>query len=123
VKLSVKQAPNGGLIIGGGWPARTRPQGYLVTDPASLGANMATAVAVVPALARARVLRSWAAEVNGTDDWRPVLGEVPMRPGFFLALFPWMGFTAGPMTAQITADLVLGRTPAMPLLGISSLYD
>lgn len=122
-KLSLKQAPNGGLIIGGGWPARARPSGQLVTDPASLTGNMATAAAAVPALAQVRALRSWAAEVNGTADWRPVIGEVPGHRGFFLALFPWMGFSAGPMTARITADLVQGRAPAMDLRGISVLAD
>ena len=122
-KLSLKQAPNGGLIIGGGWPARARPSGHLVTVPASLTGNMATAAAAVPALARVRALRSWAAEVNGTADWRPVIGEVPSRRGFFLALFPWMGFSAGPMTARITADLVQGRTPDLDLRGISVLAD
>lgn len=122
-KLSLKQAPNGGLVIGGGWPSRARPSGHLVTDPSSLTGNMATAAAAVPALARVRALRSWAAEVNGTADWRPVIGEAPGRRGFFLALFPWMGFSAGPMTARVTADLVLGRQPTLGLRGISVLAD
>jgi glycine/D-amino acid oxidase-like deaminating enzyme len=49
--------------------------------------------------------------VNGTADWRPVLGEAPGVPGFFLQVFPWMGFTAGPIAARVVADLVLGRQP------------
>ena len=32
-------------------------------------------------------------------------------PGFYLAMFPWMGFTAGPIAAKLTAQLVLGREP------------
>jgi hypothetical protein len=44
-------------------------------------------------------------------------------PGFFLALFPWVGFSAGPMTARVTADLVQGRPPRLPLKGISVLAD
>jgi glycine/D-amino acid oxidase-like deaminating enzyme len=122
-KLSLKQAPNGGLIIGGGWPARIRPDGGLVTDPRSLTGNMATAAEVVPAVAAVRALRSWTATVNGTADWRPVIGQAPGAPGFFLALFPWMGFSAGPMTARVTADLVLGRPPRVDLRGISVLFD
>ncbi len=122
-KLSLKQAPNGGLIIGGGWAARIRPSGDLVTDPRSLTGNMATAAAVVPAVAAVRALRSWAATVNGTADWRPLIGPAPGVSGFFLALFPWMGFSAGPMTAQVTADLVLGRPPRIDLKGISVLFD
>jgi glycine/D-amino acid oxidase-like deaminating enzyme len=122
-KLSLKQAANGGCIVGGGWPARQRPGAGLVTDPRSLAGNMAMAAGVVPAMARVRALRSWTAWVNGTADWRPILGEAPGVPGFFLALFPWVGFSAGPMTARITADLVMGREPRLSLSGISVLAD
>jgi glycine/D-amino acid oxidase-like deaminating enzyme len=122
-KLSLKQAANGGCIIGGGWPARVRDTGGLATDPRSLSGNMAMAAEVVPVMSRARALRSWTAWVNGTPDWRPIIGEAPGRPGFFLALFPWVGFSAAPMTAAITADLVLGRAPRLSLTGISVLAD
>lgn len=122
-KLSLKQVANGGLVIGGGWPARVRDSGGLATDPRSLTGNMGMAAGVVPMVAGVRALRSWTAWVNGTPDWRPILGEAPGLPGFFLALFPWVGFSAGPMTARITADLVLGRTPSLPLKGISVLAD
>jgi len=121
-KLSLKQVANGGLVIGGGWPAARRGTG-LVTDPRSLTGNMGMAAGVVPAMAGVRALRSWTAWVNGTPDWRPILGEAPGLPGFFLALFPWVGFSAGPMTARITADLVLGRPPSLSLKGISVLAD
>ena len=72
-------------------------------------------MAVVPKLADIRIVRSWAAIVNGTADWKPVLGEVPGVPGFFLAFFPWMGFTAGPVAARIVASLVQGRRPPIDL--------
>ena len=84
---------------------------------------MVNAARVIPALGQIRAVRSWTATVNGTADWRPIIGEVPGHQGFFLSLFPWMGFSAGPMTARITADLVQGRAPALPLKGISSLMD
>jgi len=121
-KLTLKQAKNGSLIIGGGWPARwssvaERP----AVDLASLRANLATAAAVVPKVASARLLRVWPAIVNGTADWKPILGEVPGLPGFFMNMFPWMGFTAGPISALITAELVLGRKPAIDLSRFSIL--
>ena len=122
-KLSLKQLANGGCVIGGGWPARERADGTLATDPASFVGNMATAARVVPAVAQARAIRSWTAWVNGTADWRPILGPDPAAPGVVHALFPWVGFSAGPMTARVAADLILGRVPAMPLQGVSSLYD
>ncbi len=122
-KLSLKQAPNGGCIIGGGWPSAERPDGTLATDPQSLTGNMAIAADVVPRLGQMRALRSWTAWVNGTPDWRPILGEMPGQPGFFLALFPWVGFSAAPMTAKVAAELVLGHRSTASLKGISVLAD
>ncbi len=114
-KLTLKQNGVGSLLIGGGWPARLGRHGHPSIDPASFRANLALAVVVVPALAEIRVVRSWAAIVNGTDDWKPILGEVPGMPGFFMDFFPWMGFTAGPLAARIVASLVQGRTPPVDM--------
>lgn len=122
-KLSLKQAANGGCIIGGGWSADVRSHGGLATNPVNFAGNMAMAAGVVPRLAQARTIRSWTAWVNGTPDWRPIIGEAPGIPGFYLALFPWVGFTAGPMTARVIADLVMGHAPAIDLNGISVLAD
>ena len=122
-KLSLKQVANGGCVIGGGWPAREREDGVLVTDPESLAGNMGVAARVVPALARARALRSWTAWVNGTPDWRPILGKDPDRPEMIHALFPWVGFSAAPMTARVAADLALGRSSPVALRGLSLLCD
>ena len=115
-KLTLKQAKNGSLLIGGGWPARwSRRARRPAVDLASLRSNLATAMAVVPRVASARLLRVWPAIVNGTADWKPILGEVPGLPGFFMNFFPWMGFTAGPIAALITAALVMGRKPPVDI--------
>ncbi|MBS1301481.1 FAD-binding oxidoreductase [Loktanella sp. SALINAS62] len=122
-KLSLKQAPNGGCIIGGGWPAARRGDGSLATDPVSLTGNMAMAAGVVPRVGQMRALRSWTAWVNGTPDWRPILGELPGATGFYLALFPWVGFSGAPMTAKVTAELVLDQRDTASLKGVSVLAD
>ena len=70
---------------------------------------MGVALSAVPALRDIRVIRTWAAIVNGTEDWKPLLGEVAKSPGFFVNFFPWMGFTAGPVAARIVANLVQGK--------------
>jgi glycine/D-amino acid oxidase-like deaminating enzyme len=108
-KLTLKQNQAGSLLIGGGWEAGIGPHGTPVANPVSLQRNMAVALATVPALADIRVVRTWAAIVNGTDDWKPILGEIKKAPGFFLSFFPWMGFTAGPIAARIVANLVQGK--------------
>ncbi|MHA7874137.1 NAD(P)/FAD-dependent oxidoreductase [Roseivivax sp.] len=112
-KLTLKQAREGGFLIGGGWPARLR--GSPVVDHRSMIRNLALAAKLVPAVAGVEILRSWAAMVNGTRDWRPILGEVPQVPGFFLNLFPWMGFTAGPAVSEAIAALALGEEPKVDL--------
>jgi glycine/D-amino acid oxidase-like deaminating enzyme len=112
-RLSLKQTRQGSIIIGGGWPARLHPgTGRPVVSMESLIPNLRLAIAAVPAVARLRVVRSWAAIVNGTQDWRPILGEIPGAEGVFLCFFPWMGFTAGPHVARLVAQLALGRGPA-----------
>ena len=108
-KLTLKQNGAGSLLIGGGWEARIGPRGNPVADLENLGLNMAVAVSVVPSVAELKILRVWAAIVNGTDSWKPILGELPGRPGFFINFFPWTGFTGGPITALILAKLAQGK--------------
>lgn len=111
-KLSLKQNALGMLLIGGGWPAELDGQGRPVVSLRSLAANMQVAIDAAPAIAGVQIVRSWAAIVNGTADWRPILGEAPGVPGFLMAFFPWMGFTAGPLVGRAIADLALGRRPS-----------
>jgi sarcosine oxidase subunit beta len=108
-KLTLKQTKEGTIIIGGGWPAMLDRQGRPVVSGDSLERNLRVAVDAVPALGNIEVVRSWAAIVNGTRDWKPILGECPGVAGFFIIFVPWLGFTAGPIAGQITASLVRGR--------------
>ncbi len=120
-KLTLKQMKNGTCLIGGGWSSRQLPDGGLAIDPDSLTSNLETAIAAVPGLQSARIVRTWPAIVNGTTDWRPLIGEVPRLPGFYVNMFPWMGFTAGPISALLTAELILGRKPSIDIERISAL--
>jgi sarcosine oxidase subunit beta len=108
--LTLKQARVGSLLIGGGWPARLSPSGQPVVDAISLRANLALAESVVPALSQARLLRAWAGFVNGVEDWLPIIGEIESVPGLYVGVFPFMGFTAGPLMGRVLADLVLDRS-------------
>ncbi|MCZ8132824.1 MAG: FAD-binding oxidoreductase [Steroidobacteraceae bacterium] len=112
-KLTLKQNGLGQLLIGGGWPARIDARGRPVADPDTLAQNLGVALEVVPRIGPVQVLRTWAAYVNGTDDWRPLIGEVPGLPGFFLCYVPWLGFTGGPAAARIVASQLQGRAPAL----------
>lgn len=119
-RLSLKQAANGSFLIGGGWAAERDADGALRVNRASLMANLALARDVVPAIAGVRLVRTWPAVVNGTADWKPVLGEVPGVPGFYMTVFPWLGFSAGPIVARVTAELLLGRDPGFDLAPFSA---
>ena len=60
------------------------------------------------ALAQVRLLRVWTGVCNGTPDHRPILGELEGVPGFFVAAFPYLGFTAAPLMGRLVADLSRG---------------
>ncbi len=105
-KLTLKQARAGSLLIGGGWPARSGPDGEPIVDLDSVRANLAVAVRLVPAIGPAQLLRTWVGIGAGTPDLRPLLGEAPGHRGLFFGMFPHMGLTAGPIVGRVLADLV-----------------
>lgn len=107
-KLTMKQTRVGSILIGGGWSARLDAEGRPQVDLDNLSRNLAVACGVVPGIARLRLVRSWAAWVNGTEDWLPILGELPQAPGVFVNYVPWMGFTGGPAAARAIASAVQG---------------
>jgi glycine/D-amino acid oxidase-like deaminating enzyme len=104
--LTLKQAANGTIIIGGGWTAGLDPvHGHPRPLRTSLEGNLWVAQHVLPALRKLHVLRSWAA-INIDIDGAPLLGEHPAMPGFFNAVTS-NGYTLGPIMGQLTAELIL----------------
>jgi glycine/D-amino acid oxidase-like deaminating enzyme len=108
-KLTLKQSRHGSLLIGGGWDATVDQAGWPQVDPDNLRANLAVALRMVPALADVQLVRSWAAFVNGTDDWLPIIGPLPGHPNAVMCFVPWMGFTGGPAAAALAAGMLLGK--------------
>ena len=109
--LTMKQTQNGTIVIGGGWLARVDERGRPQVSAESLSRNLAVALQVIPSIAHINIVRTWAATVNGTKNWKPILGEIPGQPGFFMNYIPWMGFTGAPAGSYIVANLVQGKTP------------
>jgi glycine/D-amino acid oxidase-like deaminating enzyme len=114
-RLTMKQTRQGTILIGGGWPALVDDRGRAQVSPQSLARNLAVALEVVPRIAAVDVVRTWAAIVNGTRSWMPLLGELPGVPGYFLNYVPWMGFTGAPAGSRIVASLVQGKLPPLDL--------
>lgn len=108
--LTMKQATNGNLIIGGAWTAGTSPAtGYSRVFRSSIEGNLWVAERTVPAVSGLHLLRSWAA-MNINIDGAPLLGPLPGHPNVFVAATA-NGYTLGPMMGKLTADLVAGRDP------------
>ena len=117
-RLSLKQALDGNVLIGGGWPARllhtTGGEPDLSSRPEllreSLAGNANAALAVVPELHGIPTLRSWVGTTTVTPDQLPLVGAVAGQPGMFVAT-GGSAFTLGPSFARALAALVAGRTP------------
>ncbi len=106
--LSLKQGPNGHLLIGGAWPGVHDPAtGATRNRRDSIEGNLWVAGHVVPAVAGMSVLRAWTG-MNVHIDRAPILGEAPSCPGLFAAVTS-SGYTLGPVAGRMTADAVLGR--------------
>jgi len=118
--LTVKQSVHGSILIGGGWSSELDDAGRADVNMASLRGNLRVATRVIPALAHVRLLRIWTGFCNGTPDHRPILGELDEVPGFFVASFPYLGFTAAPMMGKLVADLSRGRSVPYDLAPFSA---
>jgi len=121
--LSVKQVHAGQILIGGGWPAaRLDLDGRSPISLRSLTGNLAQAARLLPFLHDVALLRAWAGPLAATPDEMPVIGEVPSRPGLFLAGGTY-AFTFAPLWARVLRDLVLRTAPEVEVadLGVDRL--
>ena len=116
--LTLKQAANGNVVIGGGWTAGLDPVfGHPRPRRENLEGNLWVAQHVVPGLRKLNVIRSWAA-MNINIDGAPILGEHPAVPGFFNAVTS-NGYTLGPLMGEITAELIVSGRSARDLAPFS----
>ena len=107
--LTMKQATSGNLIIGGAWTADTDVKtGYARVLRTSIEGNLWVATRTVPLVGSLHLLRSWAA-MNVNIDGAPILGEIPGRPGAYVAATA-NGYTLGPIAGRAMADLLRGKT-------------
>ncbi len=80
---------------------------------------LALATTLVPALAHAEVVRSWAGLRPGSPDELPLIGRVPGLSNAFIGAGHFRsGLQMSPATGTILADLMLGQTPAISLEGL-----
>jgi glycine/D-amino acid oxidase-like deaminating enzyme len=114
-RLTLKQASNGNIIIGGGWQGHLdqAEQAHMVLQ--NIRANLAVACDVVPCLSGLNLIRTWPGIVGRIGDGNPVLGAMPGLPGFLQALGVPNGYTLGPICGRLVAELALGRAPSIDI--------
>ena len=120
--LSLKQFANGTAVIGGGWQGiGDRGQGGVALRPERLVGNVRLACHAVPALAGTRLVRAWAGLEAETADAMPAVGPLPGHPDAWVCGSVHSGYTSGIYIAQLLAERMLDREPAMPLFPIDRL--
>ncbi len=109
-------------FTGGGvpWPHELAQlaDGYDAVLPpaANIQAAIASAIAVLPALAAAPIARVWGGLLDMTPDALPIIERSPEVAGLVIAAgFSGHGFCLGPVTGQIVRDLTLEGTTAFPI--------
>ena len=114
--LTMKQKANGTVLIGGGWQGRGTPQeGRGQVTAGSLQPNMALAQFALPALANARIMRSWTGFEANVPDFYPLAGALPGVEGAFVLGCVRGGYTIGPYISKLMGDFILDREPELPL--------
>ncbi len=81
-----------------------------------IGGLLSAAVELVPALAARPIRRVWACLRPGTPDDYPILGPAPGLENVFIATGHFRnGILLTPITAEIMADAIQEKPPAIPL--------
>lgn len=115
----LRQVPAGSVVFGGGRGTvdlagrRCRP---------SFATSLATveeACRLVPELARASIIRTWAGIEGRTPDDLPIIGQSPRVAGLFHAFgFSGHGFMLAPAVGAVVAELILDSHSATSLAGL-----
>jgi glycine/D-amino acid oxidase-like deaminating enzyme len=84
-------------------------------DPHVLAQVLRSAIALLPCLADMKIIRSWTGMRPATYDGRPVIGRHPTLAHVWVAAgHEGLGVTTAFGTAQLLADLMLGRPASIP---------
>lgn len=115
--MSLKQADNGTLLIGGGWQGEWSDHAPGRTVPSNLQGNLRFAQAALPALAKLRLVRVWYGYDSFVPDVMPMVGPLPGLSDAWMIGCVRGGYTIGPCMGELLAQQILGKEPTLPLGG------
>ena len=105
----ISQSDKGGIVMGGdpdNWPSYAQRGQPMVTQGA-----IAQAIALVPALSRLRMLRTWGGVTDMSFDGSPIIGTTPVDNLFLNGGWCYGGFKATPASGWTFAHTLATGAP------------
>ena len=105
----ISQSDKGGIVMGGdpdNWPSYAQRGQPMVTERA-----IAQAIALVPALSRLRMLRTWGGVTDMSFDGSPIIGTTPVPNLYLNGGWCYGGFKATPASGWTYAYTLATGTP------------
>ena len=105
----ISQSDKGGVVMGGdpdNWPSYAQRGQPMVTEGA-----IAQAIALVPALSRLRMLRTWGGVTDMSFDGSPIIGTTPVDNLFLNGGWCYGGFKATPASGWTFAHTLATGAP------------
>jgi sarcosine oxidase subunit beta len=105
----ISQSDKGGIVMGGdpdNWPSYARRG-----QPTIIEGAIANAIALVPALSRLRVLRTWSGVTDMSFDGSPIIGTTPVANLYLNGGWCYGGFKATPASGWTYAHTLATGVP------------
>jgi methylglutamate dehydrogenase subunit A len=105
----ISQSDKGGIVFGGdpdNWPSYAQRG-----DPMIMEGAIAQGLALVPALSRLRMVRTWSGVTDMSFDGSPIIGETPVRNLYLNGGWCYGGFKATPASGWTYAHTLATGAP------------
>jgi methylglutamate dehydrogenase subunit A len=105
----ISQSDKGGIVFGGdpdNWPSYAQRG-----DPMIMHGAIAQGLALVPALSRLRMVRTWSGVTDMSFDGSPIIGETPVRNLYLNGGWCYGGFKATPASGWTYAHTLATGKP------------
>ncbi|MFO1239382.1 MAG: sarcosine oxidase subunit beta family protein [Sphingomonadaceae bacterium] len=105
----ISQSDKGGIVMGGdpdNWPSYAQRGNPMITEGA-----IAQAIALIPALSRLRMLRTWSGVTDMSFDGSPIIGKTPVPNLFLNGGWCYGGFKGTPASGYTFAHTLAEGEP------------